>query len=175
VTRKTDPTTGLPSYILASCSNDQTIRLWDLDSYNCISVLEGHSHVVESVSFPSISDEIVNNIFLTSTSRDKTLKIWYLPTSRCIATLEGHENWVQAVKYDTSGQFLISISDLSIKIWDIQQIQLQQQQPQQLQIECVKTIQSAHSTFISCLDLNNSLLVATADVQNNLFIWNFST
>ena len=36
---------------LASCSNDQTIRLWDVGSGKCTAVLRGHTHVVETICY----------------------------------------------------------------------------------------------------------------------------
>lgn len=36
---------------LASCSNDQTIRLWDVGSGKCAAVLRGHTHVVETICY----------------------------------------------------------------------------------------------------------------------------
>ena len=36
---------------LASCSNDQTIRIWSVDTGKETACLRGHSHVVESIAF----------------------------------------------------------------------------------------------------------------------------
>jgi platelet-activating factor acetylhydrolase IB subunit alpha len=39
------------TYLLASCSMDQTIRLWLLRSGECVAVLRDHTHVVEHLAF----------------------------------------------------------------------------------------------------------------------------
>ena len=39
------------THLLASCSMDQTIRIWNLKTGECISVLNDHTHVVEHIAF----------------------------------------------------------------------------------------------------------------------------
>lgn len=61
-------------YIIASCSADMSIRLWDCTTYECIRTLQGHDHNVSSLCFMPSGD------FLVSSSRDKTLKMWEVAT-----------------------------------------------------------------------------------------------
>jgi WD40 repeat protein len=51
--------------MLASGSSDQTVKLWDIKSGECLYTLQGHSHLVRGVAF-SPSGEI-----LASGSSDK--------------------------------------------------------------------------------------------------------
>lgn len=37
--------------MLVSCSNDQTIRVWDMANYKCKSEFTGHDNVIENVLF----------------------------------------------------------------------------------------------------------------------------
>lgn len=59
--------------VLASCSIDKTIRLWDARMDKCLKVLEGHTDQVMSVSFN------VHNI-LASSSLDHTVRLWNIQT-----------------------------------------------------------------------------------------------
>lgn len=33
-------------FILASCSNDMSAKLWDMNTHNCIKTLKGHDHTI---------------------------------------------------------------------------------------------------------------------------------
>ncbi|KAF8884902.1 coatomer subunit alpha-2 [Gymnopilus junonius] len=55
---------------ILSCSDDQTIRIWNSTSRQCIAVLTGHSHYVMSAQFHPKEDLIV------SASMDQTVRVW---------------------------------------------------------------------------------------------------
>ncbi|GLB42351.1 putative coatomer (COPI) alpha subunit C-terminus [Lyophyllum shimeji] len=55
---------------ILSCSDDQTIRIWNSTSRNCIAVLTGHSHYVMSAQFHPKEDLVV------SASMDQTVRVW---------------------------------------------------------------------------------------------------
>ena len=56
--------------ILASGSDDRTIKLWEVKTGKEIKTLSGHSYDVNSVSFSP------DGKILASGSRDKTIKLW---------------------------------------------------------------------------------------------------
>ena len=66
--------------ILASGSNDQTIRLWDLPTGQCLHILNEHTSWVRSVIFSS------DGQILFSSSDDRTIKLWDVTTGHCIST-----------------------------------------------------------------------------------------
>ena len=55
---------------LISSSWDNTVRIWDMDSFKCIKVLKGH---VDNVWACAISSD---NSLIASTSLDRQFKIW---------------------------------------------------------------------------------------------------
>ncbi|WP_442936598.1 WD40 repeat domain-containing protein [Nostoc sp.] len=61
--------------------DDQTIRLWNLQTGQCLQVLQEHTRWVASVVF-SFDGQI-----LLSGSHDRTIKLWDVATGRCIKTL----------------------------------------------------------------------------------------
>lgn len=102
--------------LLASCSSDLTIKLWDpADEYKNIRTLTGHDHSVSAVRFiPSAAGE-----FLVSASRDKTLRIWEVATGYCVKTIQGHADWVREVSCSFDGRWLLSAgNDQTARIWD---------------------------------------------------------
>lgn len=102
--------------LLASCSNDLTIKLWDpAAEYKNIRTLTGHDHSVSAVRFiPSAAGEC-----LVSASRDKTLRIWEVATGYCIKTIRGHADWIRDVSPSHDGRWLLSAgNDQTARLWD---------------------------------------------------------
>lgn len=160
--------------LLASCSHDKTIRVWDLSKSECIHVMRDHTHYIECLAFsPSTlsvleapdgktyKGKAVPGTFLASGSRDKTIKVWETATGQCIMTLIGHDNWVRGLVFHPDGKYLISVSDdKTMKVWDLKQGR------------AIKTINDAHSHFVSCIDYSpNTPYVATGGVDDTIKIW----
>ncbi len=99
--------------LLASPSTDGTIRLWDAETGECLSVLEGHKGRVNSAAFGP-ADRI-----LASGSNDHTVKLWETASGKLLQTLEGHRGRVNSVAFDPAGSTLASGShDTTVKLWE---------------------------------------------------------
>ena len=61
---------------IASGSDDNTVKLWDVTSGECLQTLEGHSDYVNSVSFSPDGTKVASG------SEDNTIKIWEDPRHR---------------------------------------------------------------------------------------------
>ncbi|WP_414585289.1 NB-ARC domain-containing protein [Scytonema sp. PCC 10023] len=104
---------SLNSSILASSSDDQTIKLWDTRTGECIRTLWGHDDWVQSISFSP------DGQILASGSRDQTVKLWDWHTGECLHTLHGHTHRVKSVAFSPQERILASGSDdKTIKLWD---------------------------------------------------------
>ncbi|KXX81945.1 Nuclear distribution protein nudF-1 [Madurella mycetomatis] len=108
------------STLLASCSSDMSIKLWDpSDGYKNIRTLPGHDHIVSAVRFIPSGASGAGNL-LVSASKDNTLKMWDVTTGFCVKTIEGHTDWPRAVCPSSDGRYLLSTgSDKSARLWDI--------------------------------------------------------
>ena len=75
--------------LLASASDDKTIRFWDVTDGECRKVLEGHDDCVYGLAW----DPEVN--LLASASLDNTIRLWDPVTGQCEMILEGHSDHVR--------------------------------------------------------------------------------
>ncbi|MBD2385949.1 AAA-like domain-containing protein [Cylindrospermum sp. FACHB-282] len=98
--------------ILASGSEDGTVRLWNARPATLISTLTGHTGRIWSVSFHP------RGKILASGSEDGTVKLWDVTHKSLIKTINAHSDWVRTVSFSPDGQILASCSsDGTIKLW----------------------------------------------------------
>ena len=94
---------------------DETIKIWDMQSGECLDTLEGHSGWVNSVAITPGGERVVTG------SSDNTIKIWDIQSGECLDTLEGHLSGVISVAITPDGERVVTGSwDGTIKIWDMQ-------------------------------------------------------
>ncbi|RDL30134.1 E3 ubiquitin ligase complex SCF subunit sconB [Venustampulla echinocandica] len=97
--------------ILATGSYDSTIKIWDIETGECLRTLRGHTSGIRALQFDDTK--------LISGSLDRTLRVWNWRTGECISTYQGHTEGVIAVNFE--GNILASGSiDKTIKIWNFE-------------------------------------------------------
>ncbi|EGU73972.1 hypothetical protein FOXB_15517, partial [Fusarium oxysporum f. sp. conglutinans Fo5176] len=72
------------STLIASASDDKTVRLWRVDSGEYIQELKGHGDSVTSVEFSP------DSVLIASASYDATMRLWRVDSGECIQELEDH-------------------------------------------------------------------------------------
>ncbi|KAF9765081.1 hypothetical protein IL306_002692 [Fusarium sp. DS 682] len=100
--------------LIASGSDDYTIKIWNAATGEEERTLEGHTSWVTSVVFSK------DGTLIASGSWDETVKIWNVATGEEERTLEGHTGWVNAVVFSKDGTLIASGSDdATVKIWNV--------------------------------------------------------
>ena len=93
---------ALTASTLASGSDDNTVRLWDVQTGEQLRTLEGHTDGVTSVAFSPDGNT------LASGSDDNTVRLWDVQTGEQLRTLEGHTGSVNSVAFSPDGSTLAS-------------------------------------------------------------------
>ena len=95
---------------------DGTVRLWDAESGQSLTVLEGHNNSVRSVALGRIGDRDV----AISGGGDGTVRLWDAESGQSLAVLEGHEGEINAVALGRIGDRDVAISggdDGTVRLW----------------------------------------------------------
>ena len=108
------PDRELPRQLIASCSDDRTIKIWDNQRGEALQTLWGHEGAVPALAVSPEGDR------LASGSHDHTVKLWDWRSGECLQTLAGHIHRVKAVAFSPQGELLASGSDdHTIKLWEV--------------------------------------------------------
>jgi WD40 repeat protein len=143
---------------LASGGNDNTIKLWNVNTGNLLQTLEGHSNSVNSVAYSP------NGQTVASGSRDSTIKLWNVNTGNLLQTLTGHSNSINSVAYSPDGQTVASGSrDSTIKLWNVNTGNL------------LQTL-TGHSNWVNSVAYSpDGQTLASASDDNTIKLWNVNT
>ena len=99
---------------IASGSFDETIKLWEAATGECVKTFEGHTDTVYSIAYSP------DGKYVASGSKDETINIWEVASGKCIKTLIGHTSYVRSIAYSPNGKYIASGSlDYTIKLWEV--------------------------------------------------------
>ncbi|KAI0033812.1 WD40 repeat-like protein [Vararia minispora EC-137] len=103
--------------VLATGSGDRTVRIWSLDDFACLRVLEGHANSVLRVDWLGDGNGPYGGR-IVSAGADGLVKVWETRSEECLATLDGHEDkvWALAVSKDTR-TIVSGAADSVVNIW----------------------------------------------------------
>jgi WD40 repeat protein len=144
--------------IFASASTDKTIKIWHLESLECLKTLTDHTDSVNSVKFNTTNNTLI------SASSDNTIKIWSLENYALLKTLYAHTDSVNSIIISDDNKFMISASnDCTIKIWNLKTY------------ACVMSL-SGHKDSVKsiCLTKDNKTLIS-ASRDFSLKIWDLKS
>ncbi len=140
---------------LLSGSWDDTIKVWDLKSGQCLKTLEGHTSWVSCLAIAP-SGELISGSF------DDTIKVWDLKSGQRLKTLEGHTGQVYCLAFAPSGDLVSGSEDKTIKVWDLKSG------------ECLKTF-SGHTSFVYCLAIAPSGKLVSGSTDITIKVWDLKS
>jgi U3 small nucleolar RNA-associated protein 13 len=138
--------------VIASGSQDKTIRLWKSEDLTPMATLSGHKRGVWKVVFSPVDRT------LCSSSGDKTLRIWSMVDYSCLRTFEGHTASVLSCKFIAHGaQILSGSADGLVRLWDVRTG------------ECVNTFDQHEDKIWTIAVPNNKHSVGSDDGQMTFY------
>lgn len=144
--------------IIASCSDDKTIKIWDGLTGECRFTLTGHGDKVFAVALSKDGSKVVSG------SGDRTVKVWDGQTAQLLSEHNYHEGYVLGVAISPDLRTVFSCSeDSTIRIWD---------SVDSHQINIIK----AHNSRVMCLKISksgNRLISGSRD--RSIALWDTAT
>ena len=101
--------------LLASGSDDHTIKLWHLGTGKLLHTLIGESGRVLTIALSPDGQILASS---HKTSDRSCIKIWHLGTGKLLRTLTGHHKWIYSLAISPDGQTLVS-GGYKIKSWNL--------------------------------------------------------
>ncbi|KAG0741659.1 hypothetical protein G6F57_009320 [Rhizopus arrhizus] len=151
--------------VLASCSNDQSIKLFDLSKSGvkrAFRYLQDASPV-NSISFHPSGD------FLLAGTKDSAVRVYDVRTLQCYTNSSAanvHQGSISQIRYSKTGKiFATSSLDGSVRIWD------------SVSSQCIKAFENAHSgAAVSSVRISkNEKYVLTAGLDSTMRLWEISS
>lgn len=151
--------------LLASGSQDYTVRLWDVSSGQLLKTLQGHGSWVWSVAFaPQQNTSSSKSSLLISSSDNHNVRFWETPAGQPLKTLQGHTGWMMSIVFSPDGTLLVSSStDRTVRLWNTASGQL------------LKTLQR-HTNWVWSVAISpDGTLLASGSSDRGIKLWSAST
>uniref|UniRef100_A0A1A7YQB2 TAF5-like RNA polymerase II, p300/CBP-associated factor (PCAF)-associated factor n=1 Tax=Iconisemion striatum TaxID=60296 RepID=A0A1A7YQB2_9TELE len=101
---------------LLSCSEDTTIRYWDLGSFTNTALYQGHAYPVWDLDVSPCS------LYFASSSHDRTARLWTFSRTYPLRLYAGHLSDVDCIRFHPNSNYLATGStDKTVRLWSTQQ------------------------------------------------------
>ncbi|KAJ1957293.1 Lissencephaly-1 [Dipsacomyces acuminosporus] len=144
-----------PQYtVLATASEDMTVKIWDSESGDFERTLKGHTKAVQDLVFDN------KGAVLVTCSADLTLRVWDVNDEyKCVRTLHGHDHCVSAVCFLGADKLVSASRDKTVKIWEV------------ATGYCIKTL-TGHSEWVRGVSAtDDGKLICTASNDQSVRVW----
>lgn len=141
---------------IAASFDDCTIKILDLDSFECECTLRGHTTLVFYIS-------LLSKNRIVSSSADQTIKIWEpLKNSFTLSkTLEGHSSGVIKVIEISENRICSCSGDKTIKVWS-----------SEAPYQTILTIRGHDDIITSIIELKSKKYIVSGGEDKKLCFWN---
>ena len=103
-------------YVLASCSYDKLVKLWDCKAWKHIRDLKDHSDAVYGIAWSP------DGTYLATAAADRTVKIWHVDSGRRLYSLTESTDWLYAVAWHPQKNLVAAAGvDKSIRVWEVRE------------------------------------------------------
>jgi hypothetical protein len=150
--------------LLATCSYDRLINLWDVSTGKVVRTLTGHNGAVFDLAFSP------DGTLLASASADETVKIWNVTTGERMDTLGQPEGEQCAVAFSPDSTSIVAGGgDRQLRMWKL----VSREKPE---INPLTIARTAHNSAILELAFSpDGSKLATASEGRELVLWETAT
>ncbi|KAG2721127.1 hypothetical protein I3760_02G067000 [Carya illinoinensis] len=139
--------------LFCSCEANSEIRFWKVNQYPSTHVSKGGSTQVRFQ--PRIGQ-------LLAAATENVVSIFDVETDRLTHSLQGHSTEVLSVCWDTSGDYLATVSHESIRVWAL------------ASGECIHELSSSGNMFHSCVFHPSYSTLLVIGGYQSLELWNMA-
>lgn len=144
--------------MLATASNDQSIKLWDLTVEETLNIKnDGHRGWVNILAFSP------KGTLLASAAHDNTLQLWDVSMASSEGMLGKHDAWINDLAFSPDGRLLASAGDKTIKIWNVHNNREE------------RTLSGHKEWMTNVMFSPDNRSVASISIDKNVIIWDLST
>jgi len=150
--------------LLATCSYDRVVSLWDVATGKQVRSLNGHNGAVHDIAFSP------DGALLASASADATVKIWSVKTGERLDTLGQPEGEQCAVAFSPDSNAIVAGgADRQLRLWTIVS-------QEKAEINPLKFVRAAHKGAILAVAYSpDGSRLATASDARELVLWDAAT
>jgi WD40 repeat protein len=145
--------------MLLTGSRDNTLRVWDSDNGDCLTVVHGFRDGVRCIDYLKSNPD-----YAVAGSYDNAIRLVKISTGSIERTFQGHAGHVFSLKVIQNDTVIVSASaDKTVKFWDIQTGTM------------LRTF-TAHQSMIISLDVSpDDRLLVTGSDDNYVRVWDMQT
>ncbi|KAH9762015.1 transcriptional corepressor LEUNIG [Citrus sinensis] len=142
--------------LLCSCDNNSEIRYWSINNGSCAGVFK--SGATQMRFQPRLGRILAAAI-------ENYISILDVETQVCRLKLQGHKNQVHSVCWNTSGEYLASVSDELVRVWSI---------GSGSKGECIHELSCTGNKFHSCVFHPTFPSLLVIGCYETLELWNMT-
>ena len=109
--------------LLATGSNDRTVKIWDVRTWRVLHTLRGHGFSLWGIEFDHSGTRLISWSF--DAQRKPELFLWNVADGKKLGEIRGrHTDWIMEATFSPDDQFIATASkDGTAKIWDAATLQ----------------------------------------------------
>ncbi|XP_043699670.1 transcriptional corepressor LEUNIG isoform X6 [Telopea speciosissima] len=142
--------------LICSCDGDSEIRYWSINNGNCARVFKGGTTQMRFQ--PRVGRYL-------AAAAENVVSILDVETQACRHSLQGHTKPVHSVCWNPSGDFVASVSEDSVRVWNI---------GTGSEGECVHELSCNGNKFHSCVFHPNYPSLLVIGCYQSLELWNMN-
>lgn len=109
--------------LVASCSMDGDIRIWELANGKQVNLLEGQQRGAANRTFRQAASSLAfsaDGMLLAAGCTDGFIQVWDWSRRRVVHECDGHMEGIESVQFSSNGRRILSASrDGTVRIWDL--------------------------------------------------------